>query len=162
MEFSVFHDLQRNSNQHISKITIKDCFITNVFMYDFTYDHYIMHLRHLLRIHAEMMFLDYVNYILTWTNNSTHTIFPIDEIMKYEKPHNAVIIFKALITQPILAEYEQSVHSLLPRNIKVIQFPSCSSSEDYFFMDLNENDTSYSLQFPTDEIENTAIEITLL
>ena len=159
MEFSVFHDLQPNS-----KITIKDCFITNVFMYDFTYDHYIMHLRHLLRIHAEMMFLDYVNYILTCTNNSTHTIFPIDEIMKYEKPHNAVIIFKALISQAVLAGYEQSVHSLLPRNIKVIQFPSSSSSsnEDYFFMDLNENDTLYSVQFPTDEIENTAIEITLL
>ena len=153
MEFSVFHDLQTNS-----KITVRDCFITNVFMYDFTHDRYIMHLRHLLRINPKMLFLEYINYILTLTNNNTYTVFPIDKIIKYEKPHNAIIILKVLITQTTLTEYEQSIHSLLPRHINVIQLP-VSSSEDYFFMDLNENDSPYSLNFPVDEFENNAVEL---
>ena len=40
--------------------------------------------------------------------------------------------------QSVFTAYEQSLHSLFPRQIEIIQFPS--SIEDYFFMDLNEND----------------------
>ena len=150
MEFSVLHDLQNNS-----KFTIKDCFVTNVFMYDFTYDRYIMNLRHVLRIHPEMMFLEYINYILTLTNNSTHSVFPLQQIMKYEKPYNAVVVFKALIPQRTLTEYEKSPQSLLPRHVEIIPFHS--SEHDYFFMDLSENDSLFSIKFPTDEIEITLL-----
>ena len=124
-------------------------------MYDFTSDHYIMNLRHVLCIHPEMMFLEYINYILTLTNNSTHSVFPLEKIMKYEKPHNAIVVFKALIPQHTLSEYEKSPQSLLPRHVEIIPF--YSSENDYFFMDIGENDSLFSVKFPMDEIEITLL-----
>ena len=47
MEFSILHDLLN------TEISIKDCFVTNVFMYDITHDQHVFYLRKVLRLHSK-------------------------------------------------------------------------------------------------------------
>jgi hypothetical protein len=75
--------------------------------------------------------------------------------MKYEKPHDAIVVLKALIPQRTLTEYEKCPQSLLPRHVEIIPFHS--SEHDYFFMDIGENDSLFSVKFPMDEIEITLL-----
>ena len=156
MEFSILHDLSN------TEISIKDCFVTNVFMYDLTHDRHVFYLRKVLRLNPNMPFLQWINHFLITTGNETHDSFPIETIMNYEKPYNALLVFRVLVSERVLDAYEHVHTQKHVKAVKPVHVPlnrtysvSTNSLEDYFFKELPLNDhcvPMYSLQFPMDEI----------